>query len=187
MNLVLASRSPRRVALLRQMGKKFSICPAQSAEYTPYRRPHLQVADLAAKKAFEVAQQYPRALVIGADTLVYCGGEVIGKPKDKQDALRILRKLNGAWQTVYTGVTLICLAEKKWVRAVAKTRCKARRLPLVRLQEMAGKHLDKAGAYAVQDTEDPFIEKIIGSRSNVVGFPVELVTEMLKEFEHDKN
>lgn len=182
MKLILASKSPRRIEILRGLGKKFDIIPAKGAERTRYRRPHLQVADLSARKAFEVAQQYPHALVIGADTLVFCGGEVIGKPKDAKDALRILRKLNGTWQTVYTGVTLICLAEKKFVRGVAKTRCKARRLPLAQLKEMAGKHLDKAGAYAVQDNDDQFIEKIVGSRSNVVGFPVELFTEMMKEF-----
>ena len=182
MKLVLASKSPRRIEILRRLSKKFDICPACGAEKTRYRRPHLQVADLSLHKAFEVAQKYPRALVIGADTLVFCGGEVIGKPKDKKDALRILRKLNGTWQTVYTGVTLICLADKKLVRGIAKTRCKARKLPLSQLQEMAGKHLDKAGAYAVQDKDDQFIEKIVGSRTNVVGFPVELFTQMLKEF-----
>lgn len=183
MKLILASKSPRRIEILRGLSKKFEVIPARGAEYTHYKRPHLQVADLSAHKAFEVALQNPYALVIGADTLVYCGGEVIGKPKNQQDALRILRKLNGAWQTVYTGVTLICMAEKKFVRGVDKTRCKARTLPLEQLKEMAGKHLDKAGAYAVQDKDDKFIDKIVGSRSNVVGFPVELFTEMLKEFE----
>lgn len=183
MKLVLASKSPRRIELLCQMGKQFEVCPAHGVEKTHYKRPHLQVADLSAHKAFEVAQKYPRALVIGADTLVFCGGEVIGKPKDEKDALRILRKLNGSWQTVYTGVTLIYLAQKKFVRGVEKTRCKARKLPLSQLKEMAGKHLDKAGAYAVQDKDDQFIEKMIGSRTNVVGFPIELFEKMLKEFE----
>lgn len=183
MKIILASRSPRRIALLKEMGKKFDVCPSQAPEDTRYRRPHLKVADLSAKKALEVAQKYPQALVIGADTLVFCQGEVIGKPKDKQDALRILKKLNGAWQSVYTGVTMIHLSSKTFVRAVAKTRCKARRLPLAQLQEMAGKHMDKAGAYAVQDKDDQFIEKMQGSHTNVVGFPVELVTQMFKEFE----
>lgn len=183
MKIVLASRSPRRIALLKEMGKDFLVCPSKGSEHTAYRRPHYMVADLSAKKAFEIARQYPDALVIGADTLVYCGGEVIGKPKDKKDALRILRKLNGAWQTVYTGVTMIHAASRTFVRGVDKTHCKARLLPQAKLQEMAGKHLDKAGAYAVQDKDDLFIEKMKGSRTNVVGFPVELVSRMLKEFE----
>lgn len=183
MKLVLASRSPRRIALLKELGKKFEICPALTPEYTAYKRPHLQVADLAAKKAWEAAQKHPRALVVGADTLVFCQGEVIGKPKDEKDALRILRKLNGAWQTVYTGMVFIHLASNTFMRGVEKTYCKARKLPLARLKEMAGKHLDKAGAYAVQDEDDQFIEIMRGSRTNVVGFPVELFTLMLKEFE----
>ena len=97
--------------------------------------------------------------------------------------MRILNKLNGTWQTVYTGVTLIHLASHTFVRGVDKTYCKARKLSQKQLQEMAGKHMDKAGAYAVQDNDDQLIEKIRGSRSNVVGFPVELFTQMLKEFE----
>ena len=187
MKLVLASRSPRRIEILKELEFAFTVCPAAGPERTPYKRPHLKVADLSAKKALEVAQKYPDALVIGADTLVFCGGEVIGKPKDEKDALRILRKLNGVWQTVYTGVTLIHLKSKKMVRGVAKTYCKARTLPLAELESMAGKHLDKAGAYAVQDKDDHFIEKMRGSRSNVVGFPVELFTQMLKEFNYEAN
>ncbi len=183
MKLVLASRSPRRMALLKELGKKFDVCPAISPERTKYKRPHLKVADLSAHKALEVARKYPDAVVIGADTLVFCKGEVIGKPKDEKDALRILRKLNGSWQTVYTGVTLVHLKSRKCVRGVEKTCCKARNLSLKELKEMAGKHMDKAGAYAVQDKDDRFIEKMRGSRSNVVGFPVELFKKMLKEFE----
>ena len=187
MKLVLASHSPRRIEILKKLGYSFTLCPAQRPERTPYKRPHLKVVDLSAQKALEAAQKYPDALVVGADTLVFCKGEVIGKPKDERDALRILRKLNGSWQTVYTGMTLIHLKSKKIVRGVEKTACKALLLPLEQLREMAGKHLDKAGAYAVQDTDDHFIEKIRGSRSNVVGFPVELFIQMLKEFNYEAN
>ena len=183
MKLVLASKSPRRIEILKSLGKDFLVCPSEAPEFTRYKRPHLQVADLSAKKALDIAQKYPDACVIGADTLVYCGGEVIGKPKDKKDALRILNKLNGTWQIVYTGVTLIHLASHTFVRGVDKTYCKARKLSAKELQEMAGKHMDKAGAYAVQDDDDKFIEKMRGSRTNVVGFPVEMFTQMLQEFE----
>ena len=182
MKLILASKSPRRIQILKELGFDFEVCPSALAEDTRYKRPHLQVADLSAKKALEVAQKYPDACVIGADTLVYCGGEVIGKPKDKKDALRILTKLNGTWQTVYTGVTLICLNRHICLHGVDKTRCKARKLSPQELAEMAGKHMDKAGAYAVQDKEDQFIETMKGSRTNVVGFPVEMFQKMMKEF-----
>ena len=182
MHLVLASRSPRRIELLGQMGMKFDVIPSQCKERSSKKRPAARVKELAIQKAFDVAQKYPGAIVIGADTLVYCQGEIIGKPKNQADAMRILRKLNGAWQSVYTGVCVVCLREQKMLFGHDVSKCKARRLTEKELQHLAGKHMDKAGAYAVQDEEDPFIERIVGSRSNVVGFPVEFFTKLFKEF-----
>lgn len=182
MRLILASKSPRRIELLKSLGHSFEIIPSQSPEHSLYRRPSLRVKDLAVKKAFDVAKKYPAGVVIGADTLVYCKGEIIGKPKDKKDALRILKKLNGSWQSVYTGVCIMCLQEQKMLFGCDLSKCKARRLPPEALLHLAGKHMDKAGAYAVQDEEDPFIERIVGSKTNVVGFPVEFFEKLLKEF-----
>lgn len=182
MHLILASKSPRRIEILESLGKKFDIIPSQSNESTSYKRPAMMVKDLATKKAFDVAKKYPNAVVIGADTLVFCKGEVIGKPKDTKDALRILNKLNGAWQSVYTGVCIMCLAQKKVLLGYDKTLCKAYKLATTEIVRLADKHLDKAGAYAVQDEQDPFIEKIIGSKTNVVGFPVEFFEQLFKEF-----
>lgn len=182
MRLILASKSPRRIELLKQMGKEFEIVPSQSPERTDYKHPARRVKDLAVKKAFDVAKKYPSAVVIGADTLVYCKGEVIGKPKDKKDALRILSKLNGSWQSVYTGVCVMCLDKQKMLFGHDVSKCKARKLTAAELEQMAGKHMDKAGAYAVQDDDDKFIERIVGSRTNVVGFPVEFFEKLFKEF-----
>ena len=121
---VMAGETPEVLALLKELGKKFDVCPAVLPERTKYKRPHLKVADLSAHKALEVARKYPDAVVIGADTLVFCKGEVIGKPKDEKDALRILRKLNGAWQTVYTGVTLVHVKSKNvcagWIKLIVR-------------------------------------------------------------------
>lgn len=182
MRLILASKSPRRIELLKKMGHEFEIVPSQSPEHTDYKRPSQRVKDLAVKKAFDVAKKYPAAVIIGADTLVYCKGEVIGKPKDKKDALRILNKLNGSWQSVYTGVCVMCLEEQKILFGHDVSKCKARKLSAKELAQMAGKHMDKAGAYAVQDDDDKFIERIVGSRTNVVGFPVEFFEKLFKEF-----
>ena len=182
MQLVLASKSPRRIELLKQLGMKFDIIPSQCAEKSAKRRPSARVKELAMQKAFDVARKYPAAVVIGADTLVYCKGEIIGKPKDKQDALRILHKLNGAWQSVYTGVCIINLQRQKMVFGCDVSKCKARKLSEKELTHLAGKHMDKAGAYAVQDNEDPFIEKIVGSKTNVVGFPIEFFNKLFEEF-----
>ena len=180
--LVLASKSPRRIEILKNLGKKFEIIPSQCAEHSTKKRPSARVVDLAIQKAFDVAKKYPAATVIGADTLVFCKGEIIGKPKDKQDALRILKKLNGAWQSVYTGVCIVCKDARKIAYGYDVSHCKARRLPAEELSHYAGKHMDKAGAYAVQDDEDPFIERIVGSKTNVVGFPVEFYQQLQKEF-----
>lgn len=182
MYLVLASKSPRRIELLKQQGLTFDVIPSQCDEKSTKKRPAARVKELAIQKAFDVAQKYPRAVVIGADTLVYCKGEIIGKPKDRADALRILRKLNGAWQSVYTGVCVMCLAEQKVLFGHEVSKCKARNLSPEQLLHLAGKHMDKAGAYAVQDEQDPFIERIVGSRTNVVGFPVEFFEKLFKEF-----
>ena len=182
MQFVLASKSPRRIALLKELGMKFDIIPSQTPENSTKKRPAARVKELAVQKAFDVARKYPGAVVIGADTLVYCKGEIIGKPKDRADALRILRKLNGSWQSVYTGVCVMNLEEQKMLFGHDVSKCKARTLSEAELEHLAGKHMDKAGAYAVQDTEDPFIERIVGSRSNVVGFPVEFFQKLFKEF-----
>ena len=86
MRLVLASKSPRRIELLKSLGMKFEIIPSQNPEQSAKKRPAARVTDLAVQKAFDVARKYPGAVVVGADTLVYCKGEIIGKPKDKADA-----------------------------------------------------------------------------------------------------
>ncbi len=180
--LILASKSPRRIEILKGLGKKFEIIPSQCTEKSTKKRPSARVTELAMQKAFDVAKKYPAATVIGADTLVFCKGEVIGKPKDKADALRILKRLNGSWQSVYTGVCLVCKDSHKMVYGYDVSHCKARKLSLAELTHYAGKHMDKAGAYAVQDDEDPFIERIVGSKTNVVGFPVEYFNQLYKEF-----
>ncbi|ACC98157.1 Nucleotide-binding protein implicated in inhibition of septum formation [Elusimicrobium minutum Pei191] len=182
MKLILASKSPRRIELLTQAGYKFEIIPAQKDEKTAYKTPHRMVKDLALKKAFEVAAKYPASTVVGADTLVYCKGRVIGKPKDKADALKILHLLNNSWQTVYTGVAIVNINKKKLFTGYAATKCKARKLSDTELKLISGKHMDKAGAYAMQDKDDMLIERVEGSLTNVIGMPMELFNKMIKEF-----
>jgi septum formation protein len=182
MHIVLASKSPRRIELLKKMGITFDIIPSQCAEKSTKKRPSARVMELAVQKAFDVARKYPQAVVIGADTLVFCKGEIIGKPKNLKDAKRILRKLNNTWQSVYTGVCVLCLEKQKILYGYDVSKCKARKLSDEQLTHLAGKHMDKAGAYAVQDEQDPFIERIVGSKTNVVGFPVEFFEKLLKEF-----
>ncbi len=187
MQWVLASKSPRRIEILKNLGVSFDSIPSQCAEKSTKKRPSARVVELAIQKAFDVAKKYPNAVVIGADTLVYCGGEIIGKPKNLKDAKRILKKLNGAWQRVYTGVCIMQNSTRKMLYGYDVSYCKARRLTDKELSHLAGKHMDKAGAYAVQDEADPFIERIVGSRSNVVGFPIEFFEKLRKEFLDERN
>jgi septum formation protein len=182
MRIILASASPRRREILTRLGYKFDVILPSVQEITVKKRPSAMVKELAFKKTFDVARLYPDAVVIGGDTLVYCKGRVIGKPKNKADALRILRLENGSWQAVYSGIAIICKNQNKAVTGVERTLCKARRLDDKALSALAGKHMDKAGAYAMQDNDDIFIERIKGCYDNVVGMPSALLNEMMKEF-----
>jgi septum formation protein len=179
--LILASRSPRRKELLAQAGIKYRVIPSDIDEDSAYKRPDRIVRELAYKKALSVALKHPGSPVLGSDTLVYCKGEVLGKPSGHKDALRLLRLLNASWQTVHTGVALIWLEKGVFLAGSEATRCKARRLSETELRQMASKHHDKAGAYAVQDKDDVFIEKIEGRFDTVVGLSMNLVKKFLKK------
>jgi septum formation protein len=182
MRIILASSSQRRREILARLGYKFDAISPATEERTNKKRPSAIVKDLALQKAFAVAALYPDAVVIGGDTLVYCKGQILGKPKNRADALRLLRLENGSWQRVYSGLAIIQKSKNKIICGCDITACKARHLSEAVLQRICGKHMDKAGAYAMQDEDDMFIERIKGSRDNVVGMPSELFLEMIREF-----
>ncbi len=179
--LILASKSPRRARLLKEAGISFSVIPSHIKETTTFKKPELIVKELAYKKALSVALKNPGRPVLGSDTIVFCKGKVLNKPKHKTDAMRLLRLQNGSWQTVYTGVSLLWLERGVFLCGFGASRCKARKLSEAALKELASKHPDKAGAYAVQDAEDEFIEKIEGRFDTVVGLSMDLVRKFLKK------
>ena len=179
--LILASKSPRRVELLAQAGIPHRVIPSHIEEHTSYKRPAMIVRELAYKKALSVALKYPGSPVLGSDTLVYCKGEILGKPANAKDALRLLRLQNGSWQAVHTGVALIWLEKGVFLAGAEVSRCKARRLSETELKILCTKHHDKAGAYAVQDKDDEFVEKIEGRFDTVVGLSMNLVRKFLKK------
>lgn len=183
MELILASKSERRISILRKQGYKFRSVGADISEKTDFKQASKIVKDLAFKKAFVVSLKYPKHIVIGADTLVVCDGKILGKPKDSNDAFKMLKFLNGKWQAVYTGIAIIHKSENKILLGYEMSKCKARKLSDDELKRFAKKHLDKAGAYAVQDIKDPFIEKIKGSKDNIVGMPMSLFNKMIKSFD----
>ncbi|HCC49009.1 MAG TPA: septum formation protein Maf [Elusimicrobia bacterium] len=181
MTLILASKSPRRKQLLAAAGIKYRVVPSHIDESSAYKRPALIVRELAYKKALSVALKHPGSPVLGSDTLVYCKGEVLGKPRGHSDAMRLLRLQNGSCQAVHTGVALIWLDKGVFLAGSDVTRCKARRLPEAELRALAAKHHDKAGAYAVQDKDDAFIEKMEGRYDTVVGLSMNLVRKFMKQ------
>ncbi len=144
--------------------------------------PEALVMENARRKARAVWRKHPESVVLGADTIVYQDGAVLGKPRDEADARAMLRRLSGAWHTVYTGVCVITPDGQ------ADARCDASRVQFVPLTDediaryiASGEPMDKAGAYAVQGRAGMYVSRIEGSYSNVIGLPMHLAREMLRK------
>ncbi len=179
-SLILASASPRRRELMAYTGLPFRVITAD-AEEIKAGEPETLVMENARRKARAVWRQHPDSTVLGADTIVYQDGAVLGKPRDQADAKAMLRGLSGTWHTVYTGVCVITPDGK------ADTRCDASRVQFVPLTDAdidwyiaTGEPMDKAGAYAVQGRAGMYVSRIEGSYSNVIGLPMHLVRDMLQ-------
>jgi septum formation protein len=178
--LVLASRSPRRCELLNAAGFEFTVRTVDVAEsILPGESPEGYVQRLAEKKAMAVVMQ-PEEMILGADTTVAIESEILGKPRDEDDAREMLERLSGRRHEVYTGV---CLRTASWIRT--RFSCTAVWFDALDPSEIeayvrSGEPLDKAGAYAIQGVAGKFIPRIDGSYSNVVGLPVDLVHRMMK-------
>lgn len=179
--LILASKSPRRSELLAAAGFSFEVLAADIDETPrPDEDPATYVERLAFEKASAVLALRPDATVLGADTTVTIGGEILGKPVDKDDAIRMLRKLSGKAHDVHTGVALVSSISVR--SAVDTTRVW---FDVLTDEDIAwyvdtGEPVDRAGAYAIQGFASRFIPRIEGSYSNVVGLPVALVSSILK-------
>lgn len=178
---ILASASPRRISLLKQWGLEFDIIPSGADENTELIKPSYIVKELSYRKGYDVACRHPKAIVLSADTIVVLNGKIVGKPKDSHESEAIVRELNGSVHKVYTGVAIIDNILKKQSVFYDCASVKMRKLPESELRQLFGKHMDKAGAYAVQDTNDNFVEKIYGDYYTVVGLPrVKLIKELQK-------
>ncbi len=200
--LVLASRSPRRRALLEEAirdGGAFLelVLRVESPEEDepPPRAgetPEEYALRLARAKAEQVVSRLARELgpgdmALGADTVVDLGGEIIGQPADDSEARMILRRLAGRRQAVVTGVVIIEPATGRRAEAVERTELKMSEMSEdeVAAYVATGEGRGKAGAYAIQETGDRYVKIISGSRSNVVGLPIERVAVMLEQFHAD--
>lgn len=181
--LVLASASPRRSELLRAAGVEFLADPAQGLEI---HDPALGLAALvtanARAKALEVAARHPQSVVVGADTLVWSDGRALGKPRDAEEAREMLRHLAGRVHEVATGVHLVRLEPRQQVEFHEVTRVRFRAFDDAVIEDYlaAVEVSDKAGAYALQEHGEMIVESVEGSRSNVVGLPVERTVAALE-------
>ena len=187
--IVLASGSPRRQELLAKTGLKFSVVVSGGEEKAETSDPAETVEKLSLDKASAVAdllqaEKEPQ-LIIGADTVVACDGEILGKPSDREDAFRMLWKLQGQTHQVYTGVTLLLKKKHTWQAHTFSEKTDVQFYPVSREELLAyietGEPMDKAGSYGIQGGFGIYVKGICGDYNNVVGLPVgRLVYELKK-------
>jgi septum formation protein len=174
--LILASASPRRKKLLKQIGLRFSIRPSRIKErFRSTESPAQNAKRIALEKALDIHRVVKRGIVIAADTIVVYDGKLIGKPHNAGDARRMLRLLSGREHSVYTGFALVDAVSGKHITSVERTRVRFRSLGIEEINRYvaSGSPMDKAGAYGIQDDFGAvFVEKVNGCFYNVVGFPL---------------
>lgn len=181
--LVLASASPRRAELLRQLGWQFQVVPSTVPEIHHEQLTAQEVCRINAyRKARAVAKRFPDLLVLGADTLVYLDSTLFGKPACLEDAYQMLEQLQGRTHRVVTAICLLHLREHRQRMFAEDTAVTFRPLDAVKIRRYLTRvnPLDKAGAYAIQEEGELLVEKIEGSYTNVVGLPVERLRSELE-------
>lgn len=182
--LILASQSPRRKELLGRMGLDFEVVPSEFDERLDDSRSPQDVAmELALGKAREVADKYPEAIVIGADTIVYYSGRQLGKPTDEADAVAMLSALSGHSHEVCTGVTVLCRAARIENVAVDTAHVRMRKVAQSEIEAYvaAGEPMDKAGGYGIQAGGKFLVESVDGNVDTIIGLPTKLLADMLHE------
>ncbi len=188
--LVLASASPRRRELLAQAGYEFQVIPANiSEERRPNEDPATFATRLAREKAQFVFDQFQRdadfpedpLIVLGADTVVVTTNEILGKPRDAEDAARMLRLLSGRTHQVITGVCILTREAMTTAAEITDVTMKEISDKEIEAYIATGEPMDKAGAYAIQGRAACWIPRIEGCYFNVVGLPLALVTSMIEK------
>ena len=174
--IYLASKSPRRKKLLKQLNLKFKILSAEIDESVHNGEAPVNIVKRLSMQKLEKAMSLVRkGIIITADTIVVLNGKVIGKPEDEKDAERILKRLSGNTHIVYTGYSIYNSGNKKIITGYEKTFVTFRKLNTAEIKAyvLTGSPMDKAGAYGIQDDFGAvFIEKINGCYYNVVGLPL---------------
>ena len=180
--IILASQSPRRAELLRMLGLRFDVLPADIDEtYLKHEAPIAHAQRLAREKAIVMAEQHPDALVVGSDTVVVIDRSVLGKPKDDDDAVRMLMRLQGRTHRVATGIAVAqsdhCIAETEIVRVKFRAFDEQTAREYVATREP----MDKAGAYGIQGYGASLVEWVHGDYFAVMGLPVQRMIRMFEQ------
>ena len=167
---------------MKELGVEFIIVEPSSDESSSHPDPRQRVIMNAEAKARSVSGQFSDALIIGADTIVFLDDMFFGKPVDKEDAKKMLEQLSGKNHQVYTGLAILKTSTGMMLSKVSCTDVRFKRLSqeVIDAYVASGEPLDKAGAYGIQGDGSVFIADIVGSYSNVVGLPLELLREMLQ-------
>lgn len=184
--IVLASGSPRRKELLSKIYKEFIIDPSMEEEYCNKEQPSEIVEELAKSKALDVSKRYSNdTVIIGSDTMVAIGHEILGKPKDKEDCYRMIQLISGKKHQVYTGVCIIVKEDgtERTLSFVEKSDVYVSELSDEEIQAYVNSKepYDKAGGYGIQGDFAIFINKIEGDYNTIVGFPIARIYEELKK------
>lgn len=182
--IILASSSPRRKALLQEIGLSFDICHSNIDEDIKQgESPTKHCLRLAEEKAKQAAKKAKTGWIIGADTIVFIDNAILGKPSDKKDAKEMLKLLSGRRHKVVTAFCLLNASTGKTIKRVVESSVNIKNLTDKEIADYinTGEPLDKAGAYAAQGIGSFMIEKIQGSYTNVVGLPMEELKKTLKE------
>jgi septum formation protein len=184
--LVLASQSPRRISLLRQIGLTPRVIPSRIVEELDLSAtPAENAVRLAYEKAADVGRELGNAIVVGADTIVVLDGKYLGKPSNSSESVRMLEMLSGRTHVVVTGIALLDRPSNRSVTDYEETRVTFRVLPRDEIDAYVakGSSLDKAGAYGIQDDYGAvFVSRIEGCYYNVVGLPLSKLHWKLREF-----
>ena len=172
---ILASKSPRRIEILKMIGLDFDIAPSKLDEKIKINLSGKSFSEYwSKKKAKLISNQYPDSLVIGADTIVIFNNQILGKPKDKKDSKNMLKMLSGNMHHVITGVTLICKNKQISKTFSDSTKVYVRKIPNDEIDFYINNYntSDKAGSYGIQDFFSIWIKKIDGCYYNVMGLPI---------------
>lgn len=183
MNIILASASPRRKSLMEVLGINFEIKVSKCDEIIDKTQDVKDIVmSLSLQKATDVANNCCNdCIVIGADTVVACNNKILGKPKDIEDAVRMLNLLSGKTHSVYTGFTIIRLSDNTVISDFEKTNVTFRNLTKKEILDYVNTSdpLDKAGAYSIQSTASSFVDNLDGDYNNVVGLPIYKLSKYL--------